>query len=401
MKRAGSLQWCALTVAALAAVAGCSSQSSPRDTGATLKPSVASPGSAATGPSTTSAAKPVSVTVSGSGDILLHSSLWREAAAYAKADGRSGYEFDPMFAKVRSAISASDLALCHQETPVSSTDTDLSVPGSLVFNVPREIATTLKRAGFEGCDVASNHTIDRGLLGMASTRRQLTNAGLGVAGPSADPNTSDKAAMYGAKGVKIAHLAYTYTLPNSSGPTTTVPADAPWLRSSLWPAVGATGIIADATAAKKAGADLVIVSMHWGTEAVQQPTADQLALAKALTKSPSVDAIFGTHAHIVQPCTKVNGKFVFYGFGNFISNQGPGHGPQTESNRDGVLAEITFTRDASGQWSQRATYQPTHVNTAARHTVELSTPTTDAASWNRTRRAMNAMGSCPAVADGS
>lgn len=388
-----------------ALVAGCSSQSSSRDTGSTQKssgaPSSGSAGSSSAGPSTSAAAKPASVTVSGSGDILLHSPLWREAAAYAKADGRSGYDFDPMFANVRSAISASDLALCHQETPVSSTDTDLSMPGSLVFNVPRAIATTLKRAGFDGCDMASNHTIDRGLRGMASTRLQLTKAGLGVAGPSADRITSNKPAVYDVKGVQIAHLAYTYTFPNSSGPTTTVPADAPWLRSSLWPAAGAAGIIADATAAKKAGADLVIVGMHWGTEAVQQPTADQLALARALTKSPSVDAIFGTHAHIVQPCTKVNGKFVFYGFGNFISNQGPGHGPQTESNRDGVLAQITFTRDAPGQWSQRATYQPTHVNTAARHTVELSTPTADAASWNRTRRAMNALGGCPAVADGS
>lgn len=342
-----------------------------------------------------------SVTVSGSGDILLHTAIGQEAAGYASAAGRKGYDFDPMFAQVRSAISAADLALCHQETPISTTDTDLSVPGSLVFNVPREIAGTLKRAGYDGCDMASNHTIDRGLAGMASTRRQLTDAGLKVSGPSADAKTSGKPAVYDVKGVQIAHLAYTYTFPNSDGPTTAVPSGAPWLRSSLWPAAGARGIISDATAAKKAGAALVIVSIHWGREGVQQPTADQVALAGALTKSPAVDAIFGTHAHIVQPCTELNGKFVFYGLGNFISNQGPGHGPQTESNRDGVLAQITFTRTASGRWSQRASYQPTHVNTTARHTVQFSTPDSDAASWKRTQRAMNALRSCPAVADGS
>lgn len=343
----------------------------------------------------------MSVTVSGSGDVLLHSPLWREAAAYAKAHGRTGYDFDPMFAKVRSAVSAADIAICHQETPISSTDTDLSGSGSLVFNVPREIAGTLKRAGFDGCDTASNHTIDQGVSGIVSTRSALEAAGLKVAGPTGAPGPLGIPALYDAGGVQVADLAYTYTLPNASGPTTTVPSAAPWLKSYLWPATGAPGILANARAAKTAGADIVVVNIHWGTEGVQRPTRDQVSLAKQLLASPYVDAILGTHAHVVQPCAKINGKFVFYGLGNFISNQGPGHGPQTESNRDGVLARITFSRTASGRWAQRASYQPTRVDTAVRHTVELSTPTSDPASWNRTRRAMNGVGSCPAVAVGS
>lgn len=382
-------------------VVGCSSQSSARDTGSAQKSTVAGTGSSASGSSAQGAAKPVSVTVSGSGDILLHSPLVREAAAYARAGGRTGYDFDPMFAPVKKSISAADIAICHQETPISSTDDNLSVPGSLVFNVPREIAGTLKRAGYDGCDTASNHTMDQGVAGIVSTRKMLQGAGLKVAGPTGAPGPPGIPAMYEAKGVKVADLAYTYTLPNTSGPSTDVPAGAPWLKSYLWPAVGAAGIIANAKTAKAAGADIVIVNIHWGTEGVQRPTTDQVALAKKLMASPYVDAIFGTHAHVVQPCTTINGKFVFYGFGNFISNQGPGNGPQTESNRDGVLAQVTFSRNASGAWSQQAKYQPTHVETADNHTVRLSTPSADAASWARTKQAMNAIGSCPAVADGS
>lgn len=193
----------------------------------------------------------------------------------------------------------------------------------------------------------------------------------------------------------------TYTLPNTSGPSTVVPASTLWLKPYLWPAVGVAGIIENAKAAKAAGGDVVVVNIHWGTEGVQRPTADQVSLARKLLASPYVDAILGTHAHVVQPCTKINGKFVFYGLGNFISNQGPGHGPQTESNRDGVLAQITFRRGTDGAWGQTASYQPTRVDTNARHTVRLSTPTSDPASWHRTKEAMNALGSCPAVADGS
>ncbi len=341
------------------------------------------------------------VTVSGSGDILLHSPLWREASAYAKAAGKSGYDFDPMFAPVKKAVSGADIAICHQETPISATNKDLSTPGSLVFNVPTEIAGTLKRAGFDGCDTSSNHTLDQGVPGIVATRNVLEAAGLKVAGPTGAPGPLGIPAMYEAKGVKVADLAYTYTLPNTAGPSTVVPAAAPWLKPYLWPAAGASGIIENAKAAKAAGADIVVVNIHWGTEGVQRPTTDQLSLAKALLASPAVDAILGTHAHVVQPCAKINGKFVFYGLGNFISNQGPGHGPQTESNRDGVLAQITFERGARGAWAQSASYQPTRVDTNARHTVRLSAPTSDAASWNRTKQAMNALGPCPAVAEGS
>ena len=342
--------------------------------------------------------KPAQVTVSGSGDILLHSPLWREASAIATRAGKSGFDFDPMFAPVKQAISSADVAICHQETPISATNDDLSRPGSLVFNVPTQIAGSLKRAGFEGCDTSSNHTLDQGVPGIVATRKVLGAAGLKVAGPTGSPGELGMPALYDVRGVTVANIAYTYTLPNSAGPNTVVPASVPWLKPYLWPAAGAKGIIANAQAAKAAGADLVVVNIHWGTEGVQQPTADQVSLAQELAASPAVDAIFGTHAHVVQPCVKMNGKFVFYGLGNFISNQGPGRGPQNESNRDGVLAQITFTRAGTGQWAQQASYQPTYVDTAAQHTIRLATPASNPASWKRTQQAMNAQGSCPALA---
>ncbi|UIJ34480.1 CapA family protein [Allobranchiibius sp. GilTou73] len=393
--------WGSAVVAATAMVALCGCSPSPHARPSSTPSSGTSAGGSSASASSARSRTP-SVTVTGSGDILLHSPLWREAAAYAKAAGRTGYDFDPMFVQVKSAISAADIAICHQETPISSTDADLSAPGSTSFNVPREIAGTLKRAGYDGCDAASNHTMDRGVAGIVSTRRQLQAAGLKVAGPTGAPGPLGIPAMYEAKGVKVADLAFTYTLPNSATPTTHVPSDAPWLKAYLWPAIGASAIIADARAAKKAGADIVIVNIHWGKEGVQHPTPAQTTLAGRLLASPYVDAIFGTHAHVVQPCTTIHGKYVFYGLGNFISNQGPTRGGgQTDSNQDGVLAQITFSKTASGIWSQRARYQPTHVDDADKHTVRLSTPQSDPASWGRTKQAMNALGSCPAVAAGS
>ncbi len=410
MTMASRARWAVAVTAVAAVVAGCSSgggdggasasggaPTSSRSSGASSSSDSSSSGTASSKPG-----DPVTVSVGGSGDILLHSPLWREAAAYSKSDGGTGYDFDPMFAKVKALVSGPDIAICHQETPISSTDADLSAPGSLVYNVPKEIAGTLKRAGYDGCDTASNHTMDRGVQGIDSTRRQLQAAGLKVAGPTGAPGPLGMPAVYEAKGVKVADLAYTYTLPNAAVPTTTVPGSAPWLGSYLWPKIGAAGIIANAKAAKAAGADLVVVNIHWGTEGVQHPTPAQTDLAKQLLASPYIDAILGTHAHVVQPCAAINGKYVFYGLGNFISNQGPTRGGgQTDSNQDGVFARITFSRNASGKWTQKASYQATRVDDADRHTVEVSSKASDPSSLARTQKAMNSMGGCPATASGS
>ena len=102
-----------------------------------------------------------------------------------KANARgNGYDFGPMFDDVRATIAGADLALCHQETPISADNTALTVPLTLSFNAPREIATALKDAGFDGCDTASNHIYDRGLTGIDSTLDVLEAAGLRNTGMS-------------------------------------------------------------------------------------------------------------------------------------------------------------------------------------------------------------------------
>jgi len=53
-----------------------------------------------------------------------------------------------MFSDVRAEISGADVAICHQETPLSATDTALS--GYPIFNSPREIAPALQAAGLVG-----------------------------------------------------------------------------------------------------------------------------------------------------------------------------------------------------------------------------------------------------------
>ncbi|WP_050669890.1 CapA family protein [Luteipulveratus halotolerans] len=383
-----------LAVAVSLSLVACSSLGGGDDDGGaqTGKPAPSAAG-------TTSDPAPKTVTVTGSGDILVHVPLAKNAAANAQRSGKGQYDFAPMFDDVRPVLSAADVSICHQETPISSTNDDLSKPGSLVYNVPREIARDLKGAGFDGCETASNHTWDRGAQGIDTTRQQLTAAGLKVAGPTTSASDPGMPAIYETKsGAKVANLSYTYTILNQSGPNTHLPPGAPYLKRYLWPAIGAQGILADAKKAKDDGADIVVVSMHWGTEYEPAPTKDQQSIARQLLQSPYVDGIFGAHAHLIQPCATINGKTVFYGLGNFLSNQGTGQaGTLSDKNADGVIARLTFTQGADGKWTQKASYQPTMVDIPGKHVIRLSSQSTNPKSFKRTETTLGKLGTCKAT----
>ena len=334
-----------------------------------------------------------SIDIGGSGDILVHVPVRDDAEHNAAAKGAKGYDFDPMFANVTKPISALDLAICHMETPLSTTNTNLSIPATLSFNVPHEVAGSLKRAGFDGCDRVGNHVIDRGIQGVGETKKSLDAAGLKNQGPTPTPSTGQSAVMYDVEGVKVAQLAYSYTTANADASNTVVPPEWPWLKYWQFPVVKAEGILADAKKAKAAGADVVVLSMHWGKEYSIPASTEQRELAAKLLASDDVDTILGTHVHVPQSCEKINGKYVVYGMGNFLSNQGPSVNSSLKpSTQDGMIVDVKLTKGDDGKVTQQLTYQPTHVNLAG-HVIELATPTKNADAYGRVKAAMTQLGS--------
>ena len=352
-------------------------------------------------------ARPVEITLAATGDILAHSTLNRSASWYA-GGAEGAYDYSPMFADVAPLLTEADLALCHLETPLSPDNTNLSVPDTLSFNTPRQMADALAGAGIDGCDFASNHTMDRGVAGIAATEQVLRDAGMGYAGPQAEQSRAGEAEIYdvepgdGGAAARVAHLAYTYTYPNSGTPTTDIPQEAPWLEQASWPVLGSEGIVEQARAAQDAGADFVVVSMHWGQEYQAQPTQDQTRIARDLLESGAVDLILGTHAHVIQPCEQVSGRHVIYGLGNFLSNQSP----QTNVNlipatQEGMVALATLRRDADGVVTTALSYQPTRVEISPEivpsHIIRLATQQTAPETWERTTATVDLMGGCGAA----
>src|SRR6188472_3988503 len=79
------------------------------------------------------ASKPVHLSVSVNGDLLIHSPIYNRAKALG---GGRRYEFRPMLRYVRPIVRAADLGLCHLETPMGPRPPH----GYPRFNTPKGLA---------------------------------------------------------------------------------------------------------------------------------------------------------------------------------------------------------------------------------------------------------------------
>lgn len=302
-------------------------------------PSIATPAAAAALPAPPESPAQ-SFTVLASGDVLVHQRgrLVAGAAQAGRATG-TGYDFSGVFAPVAPLVRAADLAICHLETPVAEPGGPFT--GYPVFAAQPQILDALVATGYDVCSTASNHAIDKGFAGIARTADAMDTAGLRHTGTFRSEPESITPLILDVAGVRVGHVSWTYGLNGIREPN-----DKQWAVNDFnanRPDV--SGILADAGRARRAGAQVVIVSVHCCVEYQHDPTPAQRAIATALLGSPDVDLLLGHHAHVVQPLERINGKWVAYGLGNHVAGQ------VGAARNDSVLARFTFTRGADGRFT--------------------------------------------------
>jgi poly-gamma-glutamate capsule biosynthesis protein CapA/YwtB (metallophosphatase superfamily) len=281
-------------------------------------------------------------TVVAAGDVLIHPALTEQAVA----DGGGKRDYAAMLAGVKPVIEQADLAICHLETPIAPAGGPFK--GYPLFSVPPEIATALAGIGYDTCSTASNHTLDQGAAGVTTTLDTLDAAGLKHTGSARSAKEAATPLILDVHGVKVAQLSYTFGFNQGTS------APAPFLGNVLDPAK----VLAAARAARKAGAEVVIASIHWGIEDHAEPTADQLRIAKQLLADPAIDLIVGHHAHVVQPIEMINNKWVAYGLGNQIAR----HDEPRGTTEEGIIARFRFVKGPDGWHIEKAEYLPTLVD---------------------------------------
>ncbi|WP_436492628.1 CapA family protein [Actinokineospora sp. HUAS TT18] len=291
---------------------------------------------------TKSADQPKSFTLIAGGDVLIHPALTDQATE----DGNGTRDYKPLFAGVKPAIEQADVALCHLEVPIAGAKGPFK--GYPTFNAPPEVVEALAAIGVDVCSTASNHTMDQGAAGVTSTLDALDAVKIEHTGSARNAAEAAEPLVRDVAGVKVGFLSYTFGF--NKGTTRPVP----WMANLIDP----KAVIAEAKAARAAGAEVVVASLHWGIEGKHEPSADQVRIAKQVLADPAVDLIIGHHAHVVQPFEKVNGKWVTYGLGNHVAK----HEQPKGNTEEGVLARFRFTKSAQGWTVDKAEYLPTLVD---------------------------------------
>ena len=179
------------------------------------------------------------------GDLLIHRAVYRQAKR------GSTYDFSPMFFEIKSYISRADLSLCHLEVPLTS-DYD-NLRGYPSFAAPDDLAKDIAATGWDSCSLASNHSLDDGTRGVKRTIEALRQVGLQTSGTNLTESDKEINLLTIGKIWRLAHLSYTYG--TNQGPS-----------ADDWQVdlIESQKIKSEAALAKKLGADLTIVSLHWG-----------------------------------------------------------------------------------------------------------------------------------------
>jgi poly-gamma-glutamate synthesis protein (capsule biosynthesis protein) len=225
---------------------------------------------------------------------------------------------------VRNLMSGADLAMVNLEGPApvkSSYHTS-----GMLFTFNQAYLSGLKNAGIDVVSLANNHVGNAGRQGMRETTAALDNIGIAHAGLGANDTAARAPAMFTVQGVRVAFLAYDSIAPSYwAGPN---------LEGSAKMAADQT--LSDIKAAKAAGAQVVIVYPHWGTEYHTTPTASERTWAHKMIDA-GADVIIGNHVHYVAAMEVYKGKPIWYALGNFVFDQN-----WSEQTEEGLVLELSF-----------------------------------------------------------
>jgi len=244
------------------------------------------------------------------GDNLIHNTLFEWART------GDGFDFSSCYDAVRDIVSAADIAVVNQESPLGGPDYRPS--GYPNFNSPQQVGLDLVDAGFDVISQANNHAMDRGAGAVEDTVdfwRGLADRGVYMTGMYRDFEDRQKLLIVERNGVKVGFLSYTY---GTNG--IPLPEDNPDIVSLI--DLDRISYDIERLSPK---CDLVAVIMHWGVEYSHTPSEEQESLAKKLAEM-GAGLIIGHHPHVVQPAEWVeadngNRAFCIYSLGNFISSQ--------------------------------------------------------------------------------
>jgi poly-gamma-glutamate capsule biosynthesis protein CapA/YwtB (metallophosphatase superfamily) len=220
------------------------------------------------------------------------------------------------FAAVADSLRAAHILFGNLESAIAA-QRHRSESSAYVFTAPVVAAQTLARAGFDILSTANNHGWDGGQTAVEETMRQLTRAGVLFVGSAMGRPMAEQPVIVRRQGWRVAFFAVTRAWnasPNDfyghEGANFVAWGDPRW----IFPAVQRMKA--------EARADLIVVSVHAGTEMADEPQPSLRRFYEGLIDA-GADIVLGHHPHVLQPVVWHHGKPIAQSLGNFIFASGP------------------------------------------------------------------------------
>lgn len=222
------------------------------------------------------------------------------------------YGADYFFQNVRDLFEDDDLTIVNLEGPLTNSR-DMRENRKFNFRGETEYVNILTGSSVEIANVANNHALDFGQKGLYETAEVLENAGVGCSGFGREYYTE-------VNGVRVGSLGFTewdYTQKQ----------------------------IESAVREARQNCDLLIVSIHWGTERQYTATQTQKTLGRAIIDA-GADVVIGNHTHVYGGIELYKDKYIVYSLGNFCFG-----GNSNPADKNCLIFQQTFTVDSDGMVS--------------------------------------------------
>lgn len=249
----------------------------------------------------------VSITISAAGDCTLGTDEYFDDStnftAVYNEQGYPGYFLE----KVKYVFEQDDLTIANLEGTL--TTSGYREDKTYAFKGSPSYTAILTEGDVEAVNLANNHSHDYGTDSYNDTISNLDAAGIVNFG-------YDRTAVIDVKGVKVG-LVGIYELAKGYDAESD-------LRENL-------------TKVKEEGAQLIIVSFHWGSEKENYPDDIQKTLAHVAIDE-GAHLVLGHHPHVLQGIEEYKGRNIVYSLGNFCFG-----GNKNPSDKDTMIFQQTFT----------------------------------------------------------
>ena len=292
-------------------------------------------------------------TVLAVGDNLVQPSLLASGQSETGA-----WNYDSVYANLKSDIQAADIAMVNQETPFTTDHS--AVSGTAPYATPTEIGDALVNAGFNVVTSATALIDDNGSSMINETLNywETSHPDVTLVGIHKSQTSTNTAKIVEINGIKIAFLDYTFPAYGSQSGISDNSADTTGSSASSGSTATSssskgsmidtfnTADVAAAIKQAKSSADCVIFSANWGKTEEPMPTEYEKEWANFLMEQ-GVDVVIGTNPNVLQPygyLTDDSGHnmLIYYSLGNFVTGQ------ETLKQLLGGMAAFTIQKTVEG-----------------------------------------------------